>query len=153
MDKSTVDSLIKEEKVLLNLKPIKINSKGKFKLQGTINEFYLDYQLGEIGKFVIYQKTIDEAKKTYQTRIKSRFLIRVDINGPSHMCSDGQMWINHIHVYRGDDEYGQPMIDVYKLEDYNDCDFQDLSGVNALLDFFKICNIHLEKGASVQGVI
>ena len=62
MDKSTVDSLIKEEKVLLNLKPIKINSKGKFKLQGTINEFYLDYQLGEIGKFVIYQKQLMRRK-------------------------------------------------------------------------------------------
>lgn len=153
MDKTTVDALIQEEKVLLNFKPIKINSKGKFKLQGTLNEFYLDYQLGETGKFVIYQKTIDDAKKTYQTRLKSRFLVRVDINGPSHMCADGQMWVNHIHIYRGDDEFGQPIIDVYKLEDYNGNEFQDLSGVNALLDFFKICHIRLEQGASIQEVI
>ncbi len=153
MDKKAVDALIREEKVLVNYRPIKMNSKGKFKLKGEVNEFFFDYQLGETGKFVLYQKSIDEAKQTYQTRYKSKFLLRVDINGPAHMCSNGEMWTNHIHIFKGDNEFGQPIIDVVKVEDYNGVEFQNISGINALLDFFKICNIRLEEGVSIQEVI
>lgn len=153
MDKKTIDALIAEEKVLLGYKPLKMNSKARFKLKGERNEFFLDCQLGETGIFVIYQSTIEDAKQTYQSRFKNKFLIRVDLNGPSHMCVDGNMWSNHIHIYRGDDEFGQPIIEVYKLDEYSATEFKDLSGLNVMLDFFKICNIKFEDGVSIQGVI
>lgn len=146
--------MIKEPKTIINFKSLKMNSKGKLHVKGEKNDYVVDYQLGHLSSFAIYEATLyEEAKQKYQLRSKGVYLVRLDYNGPPHMCNDGKLWMNHIHVYQEDDEFGQPVIKTYKLEDYSETEFKDLTGLHVLLDFFKICNIRLEDNVNIQEII
>lgn len=154
MDKSTVDALIAEEKILLNYKPFKMNCKESFKLKGTKNDFVLDYQIGETGTLITFSKPIQEMKQKYQTRYKGPYLIRLEINARPHLCVDsGKLCKNHIHIYCGDDVCGNPIYNTYELDGFSKTEFKNLSGLNVLLDFFKICHIRLEDGVTIQEII
>lgn len=155
MDKSTVEKMLQEEKILLNYKPLKMNAKDIFKLKGEKNEYFFEYQLGETGTFIIYNKPlIEDAKQKFQTRYKGQYLMRLGLNARPHFCVDtGELCKNHIHVYEGDDVYGQPIINAYSFDEFGEDYFKDLSGLNVMLDFFKLCNIKLEDGVTIQEVI
>lgn len=153
MDASVVDSLIKEEKLAVDFQLPKKNVKTQMELIGKTGKFVFDYQVGEIGKFVLSLKEMSETKQKYQTRFNSQFLIRVDVNASPHMCNDGKMYKNHIHIYRGDDNNGNPIVDVYNLDEYDFTHFQNLTSWNILFDFFEICNIKIPDGVVIQEAI
>lgn len=154
MDKKTVGALIQEEKVLLNFRPLKMNCKDFFKLKGVNNEFFLDYQIGETGTFITISKPFKETKQKYQLRPKGQYLVRLEVNARPHFCVDsGKLNKNHIHICCGEDEYGNFVYETYDLETFSATRFKDLTGRNILIDFFKLCNIQLEDGVSIQEVI
>ncbi len=151
MYEQSVEEMIQEEKTLFNFKFPKVNSKGRYELTGEKNKYIFDFQLGETGVIVI-SKALPEIKQKYQLRLTTP-IVRVDLNAPPHMCNDGQMWKNHIHVLQIDKRTGREEYKTYKLEMYSPPLFADLNGRNVITDFFKLCNIKLIPSTFVQEII
>ena len=139
MNLNALSKMIAEKKYFLKQLQLKLGDSGSIELQGEKETYLFDYQLGSSGMLAIYVASIFDSKQKYQTRYKTYPLIRVDVNGPPHMCEDGDLWENHIHIFTG--SLNKSEMHTYKLEDYNPSLFQDLSGWNILYDFFKCCNI------------
>lgn len=142
MDSSTISKMIAEQKSFSKDFQLKMGDSGCIELNGETESYLFDYQIGSSGMFAIYATSISESKQKYQNRFKTHPLIRVDLNGAPHMCEDGQLWENHIHVFTG--TLNQSEMHTYKLEDYDPDLFQDLTGWNVLYDFFKCCNINTD---------
>lgn len=116
----------------------KINSKGTNDLIDTSkNKYIFDFQFGSAGKLVITLLSI-EAKQKWQVRNATYPLIRVDVNSSPHMCDNGDLWKNHIHVFYPEG------VKVYKLEDYDKTLYNSLKPQDVIVGFFKQCNIEVE---------
>lgn len=150
MDERMVKQLMAEEKVFLDFAIPKINTRKTFNLKGSANDFLFDCQLGYTGRFVLCAKTLGETKQTHQTRYKNDYLVRVDLNGRPHFFENGVLLKNHIHIFLGDDDNGNKKICTYPLDQYDENLFKNLNGYNVMLDFFKLCNIKLPQGFSIQ---
>ena len=135
---------IKEFEYILSLKKYfiaefdfpKINSKGyKELVDAEKNKYTFDFQYGSAGSFV-FTLTAKEAKQKWQLRSGTP-LLRIDINGSPHMCENGDLWKNHIHIFYPDGTK------VYKLEDYSENLYKSMNSKDILIDFFKQCNIEI----------
>lgn len=115
----------------------KINTKGENDLiDMQKNKYIFDFQFGSAGKLVITLLAI-EAKQKWQIRNGTLPLVRVDVNSSPHMCENGELWKNHIHVFYPDGTK------VYKLEDYDKILYKSLNPKDVILDFFKQCNVEI----------
>lgn len=113
----------------------KINSKGANDLiDSSKNKYVFDFQFGSAGTFVITLLSV-EAKQKWQIRNATYPLIRVDVNSSPHMCDNGELWKNHIHVFYPEGAK------VFKLEDYDNSLYNSLKPTDVIMDFFKQCNI------------
>lgn len=141
MNTDTISEMLAEPKSFLKELQLKWGESGSIELTGQTESYLFDYQIGSTG-ILSFAISVSDSKQKYQSRYKAHPLFRVDVNSPPHMCEDGSMWENHIHVFTG--TLNQSEMHTYKLENYDPALFQDLSGWSILIDFFKCCNIKTE---------
>lgn len=150
MDEITVNKLMGMRKTFTNFRQPKSNTSGHLELKSETEEFIFDYQLGDVGHFILNYK-VSEPKQKHQLRYKSIPLVRVDINSQRHMCEDGQMYKDHIHIFKGDN-LSSSSVETYELKSFNKSLFQNPNTVVIMQDFFKYCNIDLEENI-LQGAL
>lgn len=121
----------------------KINTKGtKELIDSCKNKYMFDYQLGAAGKLYA-ELSLKTAKQKWQLRSNTP-LVRIDINGSPHMCSDtGKVFKNHIHIYFPDETK------TYEISQYDDKLYKNPNPYDILNDFFKHVHIQYTMG-SVQ---
>lgn len=123
----------------------KLNSKGVNELiDSEKNKYIFDFQFGSASKFVI-TLLADEAKQKWQLRSGTP-LLRVDVNSSPHMCENGELWKNHIHIFYPEG------VKVIKLEDYAEDYYKSLKPLDVLNDFFKQCNIQIKPLVVQEGL-
>lgn len=139
MTNKEFESVLKVEKFFkTNFKFPTINTSGKYELlDANKNKYIFDYQLGSNGKFYI-ELSMDKAKQKWQIREDNLPLIRIDVNGPPHLCQDGKSLKNHIHVY-----YPEKQI-TYSIENFHEKLYKSTKPYDILCDFFKHVNIKLD---------
>ena len=136
------DELINLIKILLEYKSIAIPIMGDQK-----KVVLKDKESGKIRFTVDMQrKSYNIHKITYQTRINSEILLRLDIEGPPHPNPDGtEIDGPHIHIYREgcSDSWAYPLNDVIQT------DQTDLAKV--LVDFLKYNHVENIPEITFQG--
>ena len=95
----------------------------------------------------IDRKSKIELKVTLQNRYSTIPLVRIDLNSPPHMFSDGSRTArDHIHFYNPTTEEN----DTFDLIDFEEFDCTDLSFASVFDQFCRIFNIEAK---IIQGVI